>query len=294
MTYNMIHKNAIVWIDGKIIPQDQAKVLFLTHALHYGSAVFEGIRVYNRFILQLKEHIDRLFNSCQIMDLNITYSKQEIIDACELLVKTHNIQHGYLRPLVWRGDSHIKICVPDSNIEAAIAYWEVSSSIDSLDSFLGRKKITLTLSKWKRPSPEASPFNAKASGLYIIPTLASNEAAKAGFNDALMLDYRDYIAEATAANIFIVIDGILHTPIADSFLNGITRQTIIKLAKQNDIDVIERHIPFDDLEKTTEVFLTGTTAEIQPVSSIDKIKFTESKVTNKIMEIFFNFVTSNK
>ncbi len=283
-------KQELIWMNGTLLPGSRVNIPFLTHGLHYGSAVFEGIRVYNGQIYQLEEHIERLFVSCVLMDMKIPFTKENMMHACKQVVEVQGLMDGYIRPLVWRGGNTVKICAPDIKIETAIAAWYVPSSLLSLEEFLNRQPITLTISRWKRPSPESAPIAAKASGLYVIATLAAHEARAAGFADALMLDYRGYLAEASSSNLFIIIDGKLHTPLADCFLDGITRQTVMKLSKIEDIPVIERHIFPEELHKAQEVFLTGTACEILPVSSIDNKKYQIGSITKTIMKKFYYLV----
>jgi branched-chain amino acid aminotransferase len=248
--------------------------------LHYASCVFEGERVYDGKIFKLEEHTERLFHSAYRMGIKIAYSKESINKFSKEIVKIQKIKNGYVRPVVWRGSEMMAISAQQTKINVAIATWEWGSYFDPK---LKLKGIKLNISKWRRPAPNTIPWDTKASGLYMICTLSKHEAEKEGFTDSLMLDYQDDIAEATGANIFFKnSDGELHTPIPDSFLNGITRRSIIEIAKSKNIKVIERKIKPAELSKFTGCFLTGTAAEVTPVSQIDKYKFT---VCNTIKDL---------
>ncbi len=281
------NRNGIIWFNGSYKKWTESNVHVLNHGLHYASCVFEGIRVYETKIFKLEEHIDRLFQSAKILDLNIPYSVEEISEKTSELVKKENITDGYIRPVVWRGSEKMAISAKDASTNIAIAAWKWPSyfSPDQVN-----QGIRLTASKWKRPSPESAPTNSKAAGLYMICSLSKHEAEKKGFDDALMMDYRNYIAEATGANIFFVKGRKLYTPIPDCFLNGITRQSVIKIARESKIDVIEDHFHFDFLKDCQEVFLTGTAVEITPVASIDSYKFRIGEITQQLMKNFKKYV----
>ena len=281
------NKDGVIWFNGSYKKWTESNVHVLNHGLHYASCVFEGLRVYEKKIFKLEEHIQRLFKSALILDLKIQYSIDEIISKTIELVNKEKITNGYIRPVVWRGSEKMAISAINASTNIAIAAWEWPSyfSPDLIE-----KGIKLTVSKWKRPSPESAPTNSKAAGLYMICSLSKHEAEKDGFDDALMLDYRNYIAEATGANIFFVKNEKLYSPKPDCFLNGITRQSVIKIAKEHKIQVIEDHFNLGFLEDCEEVFLTGTAVEITPVASIDDYKFRVGETTKFLIENFKKLV----
>ena len=269
-----------IWFNGELINWQDVQIHVLNHGLHYASCVFEGERVYEGKIFKLEEHTERLFHSAYRMGIKIPYSKESLNKFSKEIVKIQKVKDGYVRPVVWRGSEMMAISAQQTKINVAIATWEWGSYFDPK---LKLKGIKLNISKWRRPAPNTIPWDTKASGLYMICTLSKHEAEKEGFTDSLMLDYKDDIAEATGANIFFKnSDGELHTPIPDSFLNGITRRSIIEIAKSKNIKVIERKIKPAELSKFTGCFLTGTAAEVTPVSQIDKYKFT---VCNTIKDL---------
>jgi branched-chain amino acid aminotransferase len=270
-----------IWIDGTLKPWEDATVHILTHGMHYASTVFEGERVYGGKIFKLTEHSERLHQSARLLGFTIPYSVSDINDKCMQVIKENGIEDGYVRPVAWRGSEMMAISAQKTTIHLAIASWSWGNYFT--DKMRG---IRLATSKWRRPAPNMAPVHSKAAGLYMICTLAKHQAEDDGFDDALMLDYRGYLAESTGANLFLVIDGALHTPIADCFLDGITRQSIIALAKESGIEVVERHIPPEDLKKASEVVLTGTAAEITPIREIEGILFTPGPVTQTLMEGF--------
>jgi len=264
-------RDGLIWQDGIYKPWQEAGLHVLTHGLHYGSCVFEGERAYEGKIFKSKLHTQRLFNSARILDMNIPFSAQQLEEAKYELLKRQNLKNAYIRAFAWRGSEMMAISAQQTKTHVAIAAWEWPSYF-SLEQ--KKKGLRLDIAQWKRPSPESAPFDAKAAGLYMICTLSKHHAERAGYTDALMADYRGYIAEATGANIFFVKDNALHTPLADCFLNGITRQTVIALAKSKNIPVIERHIRFEELPDFEQCFLTGSAAEITPVSEIKGHFFT--------------------
>ncbi len=276
-------RDGFIWINGSFEEWSEAKVHVLNHGLHYGSCVFEGIRIYDGKIFKLDEHIQRLFKSADILDLNIPFEMEKICLNVEELVKKQKVINGYIRPVVWRGSEMMAISAKKGSTNIAIACWEWPSYF-SPDRLLDG--INLTVAKWVRPSPKSAPTDSKAAGLYMICSLSKNEAENKGFDDALMLDYRGYIAEATGANIFFVKNGELFTPKPDCFLNGITRQTVINLAKKLQLNVIEDHFQIDFLSTCSEAFLTGTAVEITPISSIDNYKFNDRTITRKLINEF--------
>jgi len=281
------NKNGVIWFNGSYKKWTESNIHVLNHGLHYASCVFEGLRVYEKKIFKLEEHIQRLFKSALILDLKIQYSIDEIISKTIELVDKEKITNGYIRPVVWRGSEKMAISAINASTNIAIAAWEWPSyfSPDLIE-----KGIKLTVSKWKRPSPESAPTNSKAAGLYMICSLSKHEAEKDGFDDALMLDYRNYIAEATGANIFFVKNKKLYSPKPDCFLNGITRQCVIKIAKEHKIQFKEDHFNLNFLEDCEEVFLTGTAVEITPVASIDHYKFDVGDTTKFLIENFKKLV----
>ena len=280
-------RDGLIWYDGELVPWRDAKVHLLTHALHYASAVFEGERCYGGTIFKLREHTERLVKGAEVMGFEIPFSAAEIEAACNETCKANGIVDGYVRPIAWRGSEMMGVSAQKNTIHLGIATWSWPSYFSAE---LRDKGIRLTMSKWKRPSPETIPACTKAAGLYMICTLSKHTAEQQGFNDALMLDYRGYVAEATGENIFLVIDGKLHTPIPDCILNGITRQTIIERAGKLGIEVIERRILPEDLPKASEVFLTGTAAEVTAVGQIDDMSYTVGEITRTIRDDYERLV----
>ena len=283
------NRDGVIWLNGKFVEWRHANVHVLNHGLHYASCVFEGLRIYNGKIFKLDEHTERLFKSAKILDLDIPYNYQEVVDISKQIILKQNISDGYLRPVAWRGSEMMAISAKKGSTNLAIAAWEWPSYFSPKKLLEG---IKLNVSKWLRPSPESAPTDSKAAGLYMICSLSKHEAEKLGFDDALMLDYRGYVAEATGANIFFVKENELFTPLADCFLNGITRQTVIEIAQENNIKVHERHFELDFLKTCDEVFLTGTAVEITPVSSIKEFNFEERKLTKFLISEFKKKVTS--
>jgi len=272
-----------IWMDGKLVEWRSANIHVLTHGLHYASSVFEGERAYNGRIFKGTEHSKRLEFSATTLGMKLPYSVAEIDAAKKLTLEKNGLTDAYIRPVAWRGSEMMGVSAQANTIHVAIAVWEWPSYFSAEAKMKG---IRLTLSDWRRPSPDSAPVHAKAAGLYMICTLAKHKAEAAGYQDALMYDYRGYVAEATGANVFIAIDGKLHTPTADCFLNGLTRQTAIELARRNGIEVIERHIQPEELAKGTEVFLTGTAAEITPVGEIGPHRFTPGQICKTMMDAY--------
>jgi branched-chain amino acid aminotransferase len=277
-----------IWFNGKPINWSDAKIHILSHGLHYASCVFEGERVYGGEIFKLEEHTERLFYSASRLGFKIPYDQEYLNNACKEIVKIQNVKNGYVRPVVWRGSEMMAISAQKTKIHVAIATWEWGSYFDPN---LKLKGIKLNISKWRRPAPNTIPWDTKASGLYMICTLSKHEAEKEGFTDSLMLDYQDNIAEATGANIFFKNKlGEIHTPIPDSFLDVITRRCIIEIAKSKNIKIVERKIKPEELSEFTGCFLTGTAAEITPVSQIDKYSFTVCDVIKDLEKSFQSLV----
>ena len=269
-----------IWYNGQSVDWSDAKIHVLSHGLHYASCVFEGERVYDGSIFKLEEHTSRFFHSAKRMGFEIPYSEKDINSACNKIISVQNVQNGYVRPVAWRGSEMMAISAQQTKIHVAIATWEWGSYFDPKLKIDG---IKLNISKWRRPAPDTIPWDTKASGLYMICTLSKHEAEQQGYSDSLMLDHEGNVAEATGANIFFKDnEGNLHTPIPDSFLDGITRRTVIEIAKSKKIKVIERKISPDELSKFVGCFLTGTAAEVTPVSCIDKFKF---KVCSTILDL---------
>jgi branched-chain amino acid aminotransferase len=269
-----------IWFNGAAVEWAKANIHILNHGLHYASCVFEGVRVYDGKIFKLEEHTERLYYSAKRMGIKVPYSQKEINDASKNIVNIQKVQDGYVRPIIWRGSEMMAISAQKNKIHVAIATWEWGSYFDPK---LKLKGIKLNISSWRRPSPNSVPWDTKAAGLYMICTLSKHEAESQGFTDSLMLDHEGNIAEATGANIFFKNDsGELHTPIPDSFLDGITRREVIKIAKEKGINVIERKIQPEEMKNFSGCFLTGTAAEITPVSQVDKYDF---KICNIISDL---------
>lgn len=279
-----------MWMDGAFHPWRECNAHVLTHALHYGGAVFEGQRAYNGTIFKLKEHTERLFRSANILGYDIPYSQQEINDACMALLEKNNLVNAYCRPIAWRGSEMMGVSAQQNTIHAAIAVWDWPSYFSPEARLKG---LRLDISSWRRPAPDTAPTNAKASGLYMICTMSKHAAEKKGYDDALMFDYRGQVAEATGANIFFVQNGELHTPTPDCFLNGITRQTVIELAKKRQIKVIERAIMPDELAGFEQAFLTGSAAEVTPLSEIGPYNFEVGELTKTLMFDYDALVKGN-
>ena len=273
-----------IWYNGEAVNWTDVKIHVLSHGLHYASCVFEGERVYDGEIFKLEEHTERLFHSASRLGFKIPYSKESINKFCKDIVGIQKVKNGYVRPVAWRGSEMMAISAQKTKIHVAIAAWEWGSYFDPN---LKLKGIKLDISKWRRPAPDTIPWDTKASGLYMICTLSKHEAEKKGFTDSLMLDYQGNVAESTGANIFFKnSDNELHTPIPDSFLNGITRRCVIEIAKSKNIKIVERKIKLEELSKFTGCFLTGTAAEVTPVSQIDKYNFEVCNVIKDLSESY--------
>ncbi|MCR9178023.1 MAG: branched-chain amino acid aminotransferase [Alphaproteobacteria bacterium] len=271
-----------IWFDGALIPWRDAKLHVLSHGLHYASSVFEGERVYNGRVFKSLEHTQRLHKSAATLDFEIPYSVAEIEAAKHETIAAMGISDGYVRPVAWRGSEMMGVSAQHNTIHLAIAAWEWPSYFDPEAKMKG---IKLALSKWRRPAPDTAPVHAKAAGLYMICTMSKHKAEKEGFHDALMLDYRGLVAEATGANVFFVMkDGKIHTPTPDCFLDGITRRTVIELAKARGHEIVERQIRPEEMADATECFLTGTAAEVTPVGQIGDYSFTPGELTRGLVE----------
>lgn len=278
-----------IWLDGAFVPWREAKLHVLSHGLHYGSSVFEGQRAYNGKIFKLQEHTERLRFSANTLGFDLPYSNDEINEACLAAMEKNGVVNAYFRPFAWRGSEMMAISAQKNTIHVAIACWEMPTYFSREARMRGLK---LKTSGWKRPSPESAPVHAKAAGLYMICTLSKHQAEREGYDDALMHDYRGFVAECTGANIFFVTkSGELHTPKADCFLNGITRRTVIELAKQQGITVAERHIKPEELKDFSEVFITGSAAEVTPIGKIDGHDYEVGPVTRALEQAYMDLVT---
>jgi branched-chain amino acid aminotransferase len=277
-----------IWFNGKTVNWADANIHILNHGLHYASCVFEGERVYEGEIFKLEEHTRRLFHSAERMGIKVPYSENEINEACKTIVNIQKVQNGYVRPLIWRGSEMMAISAQKNKIHVAIATWEWGSYFDPK---LKLKGIKLNVSSWRRPAPNTIPWDTKAAGLYMICTLSKHEAEAKGFTDSLMLDHEGNIAEATGANIFFKNNNEeLHTPIPDSFLDGITRREVIKIAKAKGIKVVERKIRPEEMKDFVGCFLTGTAAEVTPVSQISEFNFEVCELIKDLNESYQNLV----
>ena len=277
-----------IWFNGKAVEWQDANIHILNHGLHYASCVFEGERVYEGEIFKLEEHTERLFYSAKRMGIKVPYSQKEINEACRNIVNIQKVQNGYVRPLIWRGSEMMAISAQKNKIHVAIATWEWGSYFDPK---LKLKGIKLDISNWRRPAPNTIPWDTKAAGLYMICTLSKHEAEAKGFTDSLMLDHEGNIAEATGANIFFKDkSGKIHTPIPDSFLDGITRREVIKIARSKGIKIEERKIKLEEIKNFDGCFLTGTAAEVTPVSQIGENNFKVCDLITDLMESYQNLV----
>ena len=273
-------RDGVIWYNGELLPWRDVKLHVLSHGLHYASCVFEGERSYAGRIFKMEEHHDRLIGSGKLLGFDIPYSREEIDAAAMAVLDANGISEGYVRPFAWRGSEMMAVSAQQTKIHVAVAAWPWPAYFSPEARLKG---IRMTIADWKRPSPETAPCNSKAAGLYMICTLSKHAAEAKGYADALMLDYRGQIAEATGANVFLVQDGKIHTPIPDCFLDGITRRTVIELAKHRGYEVIERALKPEELAKSQEVFLTGTAVEVTPVAEIDDYHFTPGEITRNLM-----------
>jgi len=271
----------VIWYDGTLVPGPEAKLHVLSHGLHYASCVFEGERAYGGEIFRSTEHSERLKRSAQILDFEIPYSVAEIDAAKRLVLEKNGQKDAYVRPVAWRGSEMMGVSAQHNAIHLAIATWEWPSYFDPAQRLKG---IKLDLAEYRRPDPATVPALAKAAGLYMICTISKHRAERKGYADAMMLDWQGRVAECTGANIFFVREGKLHTPIADCFLAGITRQTVIELAKRRGIEVIEQRIMPEELTAFPECFITGSAAEVTPVSEIAHWRFTPAAITKQLMD----------
>ena len=272
--------NGVIWYNGEFVPWADAKVHVLTHGLHYASSVFEGERAYNGKIFKLREHTERLHMSAELLGFEIPYSIQEIDDACNETLERQGLKDAYIRPIAWRGSEMMGISAQKNRINLAIAVWEWPSYFSPEERLKG---IRLDLAKYRRPDPQTAPSAAKAAGLYMICTLSKHAAEANGYADAMMLDWRGRVVEATGANIFFIKDDVIHTPEPVGFLNGITRQTVIELAQRRGMELVERAIMPEELPDFEQCFLTGTAAEVTPVSEIGPHHFSVGQQIETLM-----------
>ncbi|MBM3482318.1 MAG: branched-chain amino acid aminotransferase [Alphaproteobacteria bacterium] len=274
-------RDGMIWYDGQLVPWRDAKIHVLSHALHYASAVFEGERCYVGRIFKLRPHTERLFFSAEQLGFTIPYTPEQIDAACNAVIKANKIVDGYVRPIAWRGPEQMGVAAQQTRIHVAIAAWQWPAYFGDEARTKG---IKLTISDWKRPAPDTAPVKAKAAGLYMICTLSKHKAEAKGYHDALMYDWRGQLAEATGANVFIAKNGALHTPTPDCFLDGITRRTVMDLARKRGIAVTERVIMPSELATADEVFLSGTAAEVTPVGEIDQYNYQVGPITRTLMD----------
>lgn len=273
-------RDGLIWYDGVLRPWREVKLHVLTHGLHYASAVFEGERAYNGHVFKLREHSQRLVDSARIMDMQLPWSVEQIDEATKVTLAASGLADAYVRPIAWRGSEMMGVAGQKNAIHLAIAVW-------SWGAYFGDERmqgIRLDIGQWRRPDPQTAPTKAKAAGLYMIATLNKHAAEAKGYADALMLDWRGRIAEATGANIFFVIDGEIHTPTPDCFLDGITRRTVMSLARNRQMKVVERAMMPEEMAKATECFLTGTAAEVTPVAEIGQYRFTPGQITETLLK----------
>ncbi|HXF53688.1 MAG TPA: branched-chain amino acid aminotransferase [Hyphomicrobiaceae bacterium] len=284
-------RDGFIWYDGKLVPWREATLHVLTHGLHYASAVFEGERAYGGRIFRLREHTERLIESARMLDFTIPYSADEIDAACNEAVKANKLVDCYVRPIAWRGSEQMGVSAQANTIHLAIAAWDWGSYFDPKERLRG---IRVANAVYRRPDPATIPAKAKATGLYMICTIEKHRAERAGYADALMLDWRGHVAECTGANIFFVKDGALHTPTPDCFLDGITRRTVIALAKRRGWAVHERTILPSELPSFTECFIVGTAAEVTPVREIGEHQFQPGRICETLLNDYLAEVQPTK
>ena len=280
-------REGFIWMNGEVLPWQDAKVHVLTHGLHYGSSVFEGERAYKGRIFKSREHSERLIASARIMDMEIPYSIEEIEEAKRQIVELNGGGDQYVRPVAFRGSEMMAVSAQHNRIHVAVATWNWPSMFDPATKMKG---IRLDIAEYRRPDPACAPVHAKAAGLYMICTLSKHRAEKRGYADAMMLDWEGNVAECTGANIFFIKDGVIHTPLADRFLNGITRQSVIDLCRQRGFEVVERRIRPEELEGFSECFITGSAAEVTLVSEIGPYSFLTGNMGKVIMEDYSDAV----
>ncbi len=272
-------RDGLIWYDGAMVPWREAKLHVLSHGLHYASGVFEGERAYSGHVFKLRAHSERLVSSARILGMTLPYSTEQIDAACRDTLAANGLTEGYIRPIAWRGSEQLSVSAQHTTVHLAIAAWPWPN----LFGDARMAGVRLAMAHWKRPHPETAPTASKAAGLYMIGTMAKHDAEEQGFQDALMLDWRGRVAEATGANVFFVIDGALHTPTPDCFLDGITRRTVMALARERQIAVHERPVMPEEMSLASEVFLAGTAAEVTPVRQIGELSFTPGPVTQRLL-----------
>ena len=276
-----------IWLDGQLVPWREAEVHVLTHALHYASSVFEGQRAYGGEIFKLTEHSTRLRRSAELLGFEIPWSVEQIDEACREVLRANQLEDAYMRPLAWRGSEQMGVSAQRTKIHLAVAAWEWGAYFGDEAA---QKGIRLAISRWRRPAPYTAPTSSKAAGLYMICTLSRHEAQAKGYDDALMFDWRGQVAEATGANAFFVTNGSLHTPTPDCFLDGITRRTVIDLARRRGVEVVERAIWPEELENFEQLFLTGSAAEVTPVASAGPWNFEVGELTMQLRRDYLDLV----
>ncbi len=280
-------RDGVIWYDGSLVPWREAGLHVLSHGLHYASCVFEGERVYGGAIFKLTEHTERLFASARALGFAPPYTPAEIDGACRQVIEALEISDGYVRPVAWRGSEMMGVSAQETKIHVAIAAWPWPSYFSKEARLKG---LRLTISDWARPAPNTAPTQTKAAGLYMICTLSKHAAEAEGYDDALMLDWRGRIAEATGANVFFAKDGVLHTPVPDCFLDGITRRSVMALARTRGIEINERAIQPEEMADFEEAFLTGTAAEVTPIREIGEFRFKVGELTRNLMEDYDRLV----
>lgn len=280
-------RDGFIWVDGRMVPWREANTHILTHALHYGSAVFEGERAYGGEIFKLTEHSQRLIDSAETLEFKIEQSLEEIDQACRDVMAANNLVDCYVRPIAWRGSEQMGIAAQQTKTHLAVAAWEWGSYFPMEQRLKG---IRIDFAKYRRPDPATAPSKAKAAGLYMICTIEKHRAERRGYSDALMLDWRGRVAECTGANVFLIKDGVIHTPDPDCFLDGITRRTVIDLAKKRGYEVIERAIMPEELGSFSECFITGTAAEVTPVSEIGDFTYKPGQISEALLNDYMAFV----
>jgi branched-chain amino acid aminotransferase len=284
-------RDGFIWLDGKLVNWRDAKIHVLTHALHYASAVFEGERAYGGQIFEVTQHSQRLYEGAKTLDFTIPYSVAEIDQACRDTMAANKLTDCYVRPIAWRGSEQMGVSAHAAKIHLAVAVWDWGSYFPMEERLKG---LRLTMAQYRRPDPATAPAKTKAAGLYMICTIEKHRAERAGYADALMLDWRGRVAECTGANIFFIKDGVLHTPTPDCFLDGITRRTVIGLAKKRGMQVVERTIVPEELGSFSECFLVGTAAEVTPVSEIAQHRYTPGKICETLIKDYTAAVQPKK
>jgi branched-chain amino acid aminotransferase len=276
-----------IWFDGKLVPWREANVHVLTHAMHYASSVFEGQRAYNGVIFKLRQHSERLINSARILGFDLPWSAEQIDDACNEVLKANGLTDAYVRPVAWRGSEQMGVSAQATKPHMAVAAWEWGKYFDPA---IAAKGLRLDIAPWRRPAPHTAPVHSKAAGLYMIATLSKHHAEGRGYNDALMFDWRGQVAEATGANAFFLKDGVLHTPTPDCFLNGITRQTVMELARRRGVEVVERAIWPEELEGFEQMFITGSAAEVTFIQSAGPWNFEIGDLSRQLAKDYDDLV----